>query len=288
MNQATCIVCGNKQDLKFELRHNVYHCSVCDLYSSDADFDLSFRSSLEEDSREIGLKQLRLHNFQLIIKELKDNYFKNEAAISGLEIGSGNGWWLEVCKANGIDCMGIEPETTFTPYYKQNNLKVVHGFYPDVAKDSSAGYDFIIFNDVFEHITDLESLLLSIKRDLKKDGVLIVNIPMSNGFFYRVAKALYYLKVKSYLERLWQFSFHSPHINYFNPVNLTAYFDKYGFRLLKDFRLETLDFSSIKERILADNQISKAKAFAISNALMLLKPVIKNTEADIRVFFFRQ
>lgn len=288
MNNQECIVCGNRQKLRFKLKHKVYQCNSCGLYSSDADFDLSFRSSLEEDSREIGLKKLRLNNFELIARELKENYFKYKSTLKGLEIGSGNGWWLEVCKNNEIDCLGIEPENTFTDYYKHTGLNVVEGFYPNLETASLEGYDFIIFNDVFEHITDLKSLLESIKKDLKKDGVLIINIPMSNGFFYRVAKTLYYFKIKSYLERLWQFNFHSPHINYFNPVNLPAYLNKYGFRQLNNFRLESLDFTSIKERIMADNQMSKPKAYIISNALLMLKPIIQNTEADIRVFFFRQ
>lgn len=288
MNDIQCIVCGNKQNLKFELQHKVYQCASCDLYSSDATFDLSFQSSLEEDSREIGLKKLRLQNFQSIIKALKENYFNDKETIKGLEIGAGNGWWLEVCRTNKIDCIGIEPENTFADYYQKNDLNVVMGFYPNTATDSAEGYDFIIFNDVFEHISDLESLLQSIKKDLKKDGLLIINIPMSNGFFYRTASMLYYLKIKSFLDRLWQFNFHSPHINYFNPKNLPTYLNKYGFKLLQDFRLETLDFSSIRERILADSKMSKAKAYTISSLLLLVKPIIQNSSADIRVFFFRQ
>ncbi len=288
MNDLQCIVCGNTQNLKFELKHKVYQCASCDLYTSDATFDTSFQSSLEEDSREIGLKKLRLHNFELIVKTIKESYFKDKQTIKGLEIGSGNGWWLEVCKANAIDCIGIEPEHTFADYYKKNDLNVVMGFYPNAATDSAAGYDFIIFNDVFEHIADLKSLLQSIKKDLKKDGLLIINIPMSNGFFYRTATILYYLKIKSFLDRLWQFNFHSPHINYFNPKNLPAYLNKYGFKLIQDFRLETLDFSSIRERIMADSKMSKIKAYTISNILLLIKPIIQNTSADIRVFFFRE
>lgn len=288
MNDIQCIVCGNKQNLKFELQHKVYQCASCDLYTSDATFDLSFQSSLEEDSREIGLKKLRLQNFQSIIKALKENYFSDKETIKGLEIGAGNGWWLEVCRTNKIDCIGIEPENTFADYYQKNDLNVVMGFYPNVATDLAEGYDFIIFNDVFEHISDLESLLLSIKKDLKKDGLLIINIPMSNGFFYRTASMLYYLKIKSFLDRLWQFNFHSPHINYFNPRNLPTYLNKYGFKLLQNFRLETLDFSSIRERILADSKMSKAKAYTISSLLLLVKPIIQNSSADIRVFFFRQ
>ncbi|WP_337044172.1 class I SAM-dependent methyltransferase [Emticicia sp. 17c] len=283
-----CIVCGNEQELKLKLKHRVYHCASCDLYSSDASFDLTFVSALAEESREIGLKKLRFHNFDLIVRQLKDTYFKNKTSIRGLEIGSGNGWWLEVCRNNNIQCLGIEPEKTFTEYYKANNLEVVEGFYPNTATTLTEGYDFIIFNDVFEHISDLESLLVSLRKDLKKDGLLIINLPMSNGFFYRTGKLLYHLGVKSFLDRLWQFNFHSPHINYFNAVNLPTYLGKYDFTLMNQFRLESLDFSSIKERIMADNKIGKIKAYLITTVLLFIKPVILHTSPDIRVFFFQK
>jgi len=283
MNEIQCPVCGNPSKLKFKLKFNVYKCPACGLYTSDASFDFSFKSNLEEATREIGLKKLRFENFETIIAALKA--FKPDR-LKGLEIGSGNGWWLKICGEKGIDCTGVEPEKTFAGYHSANGLNVFYGFYPDTHIKSERGYDFIIFNDVFEHIKDLDELIVALKKDLADDGVLIINIPMSDGFFYKTAIMLHQFGIKSYLERLWQFYFHSPHMNYFNQKNLGMLLSRHGFTAAKDFELKSLDFSTAKERITADSGINKFKAMLLSTGLMVLKPIIRESKSDIRVFFF--
>ncbi len=285
MDYSSCPVCGSPLKLKFKLRFNVYQCANCGLLNSDAEFEHSFQSDLESESRDIGLKQLRLKNFAAIIKELKT---EKGGKLEGLEIGSGNGWWLETCKTNDIKCTGIEPEHIYENYHKENKLDVVYGFYPDVSPKKEGGYDFIIFNDVFEHIPDINSLVESLKKDLADDGILIINIPMSTGFFYKMANRLHKLGLNNNLTRMWQFNFHSPHMNYFNESNMKMLLDRHGFSCKQVLKLDTLDFSSVKERILADKGMNKLKAGVMTTALTLMKPVILNSEPDIKAFFFKK
>jgi len=253
------------------------------LYTSDATFDFSFKSDLELQSREVGLKKLRFGNFDTIITELKK---RKGGKLNGLEIGSGNGWWLKVCKEQEINCIGIEPENSHQDYYDANGLNVVYGFYPHPEVKSDKGYDFIIFNDVFEHIKDLDELIIALKADLADDGILIINLPMSDGFFYRMAMRLSKVGVTSYLTRMWQFNFHSPHMNYFNQRNLGMLLNKHGFTKASDIKLNSLDFSTLKERIKADGGVNKLKAMVLSSGISALKPVILASKPDIRVFFF--
>ena len=283
MDHSLCPVCGGLLKLKFKLRFNVYQCANCGLLHSDAEFEHSFQSDLESESRDIGLKQLRLKNFATIIKELKA---EKHGKLTGLEIGSGNGWWLETCKANDIKCTGIEPEHIYEHYHTENKLDVNYGFYPDVSPKKEGGYDFIIFNDVFEHIPDINSLVESLKADLADDGILIINIPMSTGFFYRMATIQHKLGLNSNMTRMWQFNFHSPHMNYFNESNMKMLLDKHGLSCKQVLKLDTLDFSSVKERILADKGVNKLKAAVMTTALTLMKPVILSSEPDIKAFFF--
>lgn len=285
MNTITCSACGNQSKLKFRLKHNVYKCTQCGLYTSDASFDFSFQSSLELGSREIGLKKLRFDNFAVIIKSLKA---LKGTTIKGLEIGTGNGWWLKVCQENDIDCIGIEPEKAHQDYHDANKLKVFYGFYPDVDIKREGGYDFIIFNDVFEHIRNLDELITALKADLNDDGVLIINLPMSDGFFYKTAMLLHRFGLSTYLNRLWQFNFHSPHMNYFNAANLTLLINRHGFLKTDEYKLNSIDFSTAKQRIRADKDISKLKATVLTSALQMLKPVIKTSPSDIGVFYFKK
>jgi SAM-dependent methyltransferase len=283
MDDIQCPVCGNQSKLKFKLKFNVYRCPECGLYTSDAGFDFSFKSDLELASREVGLKKLRFGNFEEIVTKLKEI---KPGKITGLEIGSGNGWWLKVCQEHGINCIGIEPERAHEDYHKANELDVRYGFYPDVHMKNEGGYDFIIFNDVFEHIKEIDELIINLKQDLANNGVLIINLPMSDGFFYRMAMLMNKLGAKSFLERLWQFNFHSPHMNYFNAKNLELLLNKHGFTKHVDQSLNSLDFSAVKERIKADSRVSKFKAAVLTSGLLLLKPLILSSKPDIRVFFF--
>jgi 2-polyprenyl-3-methyl-5-hydroxy-6-metoxy-1,4-benzoquinol methylase len=285
MDNSTCPVCGSPLKLKYKLRFNVYECSNCGLQHSDAQFEHSFQSDLEAATRDIGLKKLRLKNFGVIINELKK---VKAGELHGLEIGSGNGWWLETCQANGIDCTGIEPEHIYEEYHKEKKLNIVYGFYPEVSPKRETWYDFIIFNDVFEHIPDINGLVESLKLDLADDGVLIINIPMSTGFFYRIAKTLHAIGQSNSLTRMWQFNFHSPHMNYFNEQNLKMLLDKHGFNCAEVFRLDSLDFSTIKERVLSDRGMNKVKGTFMAGALALMKPIIQNSEPDIKAFFFKK
>jgi 2-polyprenyl-3-methyl-5-hydroxy-6-metoxy-1,4-benzoquinol methylase len=285
MDTIQCPVCGGPSKLKFKLKFNVYKCPQCGLYTSDAGFNFSFKSNLELASREVGLKKLRFENFETIITRLKE--FKS-GKINGLEIGTGNGWWLKVCQEHGIDCIGIEPEKAHQEYHTTNGLNVYYGFYPDLNVKTEKGYDFIIFNDVFEHIKDIDELIINLKKDLDENGLLIINLPMSDGFFYKTATLLNKFGVRSYLERLWQFNFHSPHMNYFNQKNLELLLNRHGFSKETDYKLDSLDFSSLKERIKADSGVSKAKALVLTSGLLLLKPIILSSKPDIRVFFFKK
>jgi len=288
MDHTICPVCSNPLKLKYRLKFNVYKCASCGLLNSDARFEHSFQSDLESDARDIGLKQLRLKNFSTIIKELKKYKSGKNAGINGLEIGSGNGWWLETCKKNNINCIGIEPERIYENYHQENNLNVIYGFYPDVNPKKEQGYDFIIFNDVFEHIEDINGLVENLKKDLSNDGILIINLPMSTGFFYKMAVRMHKLGLNSFLTRLWQFNFHSPHMNYFNEHNMKLLLSRHGFRAINVLKLDTLDFSSVKERIMADRGMNKLKALFLTSALILMKPVVTSSEPDIKAFYFKK
>ena len=96
------------------------------------------------------------------------------------------------------------------------------------------------------------------------------------------------LGMNSSLTRMWQFNFHSPHMNYFNEHNMKLLLEKHGFSTINVLKLETLDFSSVKERIMADRGMNKFKALLFTSTLTLMKPVIKSSEPDVKAFFFKK
>ena len=135
---------------------------------------------------------------------------------------------------------------------------------------------------------DINSLVKSLKVDLADDGILIINIPMSTGFFYRMATLQHKLGLNSNMTRMWQFNFHSPHMNYFNESNMKMLLEKHGLLCKHVLKLDTLDFASVKERILADKRVNRLTAAVMTTTLTLMKPVILNSEPDIKAFFFKK
>jgi 2-polyprenyl-3-methyl-5-hydroxy-6-metoxy-1,4-benzoquinol methylase len=172
--------------------------------------------------------------------------------------------------------------------YKKSGVKVFYGFYPNEQVSAKETYDFIIFNDVFEHIPQLEPLIQALRHDLKKEGLLIINIPMSSGFFYKTACFLHSIGISSYLERMWQFHFHSPHMNYFNQQNLSQLLARHNFTNIDTFKLESLDFKHLKERVASDKKVGKLKGFFLTTMLSSLKPFINSLNPDIKVLVFKK
>jgi 2-polyprenyl-3-methyl-5-hydroxy-6-metoxy-1,4-benzoquinol methylase len=280
-----CVVCGNRMTLKHQLRFQIYQCRKCNLLTSNAIFNQSFLSYNTE-VRETGIKQLRVNNFESIIQHIIQQKAKISTPISGLEIGSGIGWWLETCKNHNISCIGIEPEKNFEAYHNENKLSVIYDFYPLTKNKLDKKFDFIIFNDVLEHIADIHSLIWALDQNLKEDGIIIINLPLSTGIFYRSATFFHKIGVRSFLERMWQFSFHSPHMHYFNEKNIKQLFDRYGFTSRTDFSLNSIETKNLKERIITDRSYSKIRGYLIAKLIFLLNPILNNCTPDIKVFFF--
>ena len=88
---------------------------------------------------------------------------------------------------------------------------------------------------------------------------------------------------------MWQFNFHSPHMNYFNEQNMKLLLSKHDLDCINVFKLDSLDFSSVKERILADKGMNKLKGAC--NGLALTADEAGDhaiRKPDIKAFFFKK
>lgn len=263
----------------------MFYCPSCKLYvAPEVRFDKSFYSDINQDKAALALKDLRKNNFRKILAHLTTDLPTNAR---GLDIGCSYGWFLDECKLNNLSCIGMEPEPAIAGKAKQSGHKVIQGFFPDDLYGQISNTDFITFNDVFEHIPDIHKTLESCYRLLAPNGILVINLPLSTGFFYKAARMLYHLKIKMPLERMWQFQFHSPHFHYFNKKNLSRLVQSKGFQPYRFHNLDTITKKSIQSRI----EMNRNQSFISTMIIALLKliyPIIKKMPADIGCFYFKK
>ena len=222
-----CEACGTEMTIGSD---RIFHCPKCGLYQST--LTPGSGTGIE------GLEDLRRDNFRLLLDRLKQTQ-----ALAGrrlLEVGCAQGWFLEAAAAEGMLTQGIEPEDANVEIARRSGLAVQPGFFPDDLQDRGP-YDFIVFNDVFEHLPSAALAIRQTEELLSEDGVVVINLPSSKGTLFRIAQGLAAVGFRSPLERLWQEGFPSPHIWYFNPKNLVLLVRRHTkLALVDEFSLPSL------------------------------------------------
>lgn len=126
-----------------------------------------------------------------------------------LDIGCGWGEFLQIGLSLGFDCYGYEFDRKKYSLLKRKGIKMIH----DLDK-STTKYDFILLNQVLEHVADPVILAKTCRNLLKSSGRLLVAVPNFSNF-QKITKTLNPLE----------------HINYFTPQSLKKLFLSVGFNV---------------------------------------------------------
>jgi len=209
-----CEVCGNAMQKN---KSWLFHCGRCGFWASA--LEPGAGTGID------GLEDLRRRNNEAILDRLEQHGSLNGKRL--LEVGSAWGWFLEAASDRGAITHAIEPEDANVKLSRERfaathpALEIEHGFFPDDLADRGP-YDVVVFNDVFEHIPNPSQVIASVAGILAPGGIAVINIPSSQGVFFRLSRLLDRFGFSSPLERLWLKGFSSPHISFFNKSNLTA------------------------------------------------------------------
>jgi SAM-dependent methyltransferase len=277
MHKEYCSVCQNELSV-FCVPWSL-HCTHCGYEKSNLLPQINSQCAHElinEDSREIGLKKLRSHNFYKIMETI--NSLKPNGGRL-LEVGCAHGWFLEIAR-NHFEVFGLEPDNNFYIAACQRNLPVRMGYFPDAIKESEK-FDVIVFNDVIEHIKDINKIILFCHQCLNKTGLLVLNLPSSNGLFYKLSKMLGRVGIMSLFERLWQKDLPSPHLHYFNPHNLTCLLRKNKFEIRKQGSLASIALSGLYTRISYTGNLNIMVRLFIYMTVAMFIPIMKLLPKDI-------
>lgn len=279
-----CIVCGATQVAGLAQWHQT--CPGCRYESAMLTGAINGQNGLapDEAERERGLKALRQENFEVIVRYAMRH--ARPGARRLLDVGSAHGWFLEIARKQ-FEVLGIEPDEAVGKRAAARGLPVRTGYFPDALADGER-FDIIVFNDVIEHIPDIHSALASCHERLDEGGILILNIPSSRGFFYRLSKLLARVGWRAPFERLWQKDLPSPHVHYFNPGNLRQLVAGQGFELADATELPALRAQGLLERMRCTGDTGPVMLYAQYLAILCLIPVLRMFPSDIIVGVFRK
>lgn len=276
-NTHFCPVCHSTMSMGREIWHR--ECQQCGYEKSELEPAINeecAHQKIDERFREEGLRSLRIENFEILLNSISYSVPAGHL----LDVGCAHGWFLEAAQSRGFDAMGIEPDENVCDGTVARGLNVKRGFFPDVLAESEK-FDVIVFNDVFEHIPNVISVLEGCRNHLAPGGILVLNLPSSAGFFYKTSKLISRLGASGFFERLWQKGFPSPHLHYFNSENLSKLLSTNGFDPVSSGCLASVRLKGLYTRITYDRKyIRPIRLFTFLLVVMAL-PLIKLAPDDI-------
>lgn len=231
-----------------------------------------------------GLEALRKRNFAEIWMRLQA--FGDVRGKRLLEVGCARGWFLESARDHGVETIGIEPGN-YGAEAAEKGFTVLGGNFPDATASFEDGsFDFVVFNDVFEHLSDPTGALRECARLLGREGRLVINLPMSTGVMYRMAKLMRTLGWSLPYERLWQKAHVSPHQFYYSKRSLGGMVKRTtGYSCCGHWPLRTVVLTGLWPRIRQSFDSSLKAAFVYAGCVVVAFAE-KVLPPDIGLFVF--
>ena len=122
----------------------------------------------------------------------QDNRWEHPLALSFLkpsdkilEIGSGDGYFIKLCKKNNFtNITGLELNTAAAAKATQEGNIIHNETIQDYSKKHVEEYDVVCNFQVLEHIVDIRSFIEASLTVLKKGGRMIIAVPNNNPYLF--------------------------------------------------------------------------------------------------------
>lgn len=226
MNCRICLGITNSSYLLKSKRHNLtvqtFYCPACDAFFSDGgpvNYDLT------------DLTGYYLPYEQAIRARYQKIFYSLEKLVSPgrfLDIGAGMGYSLEVANERGWTATGIEPNLYLAGHAKGRGLNISNRY---LNEETTGEYDFILIDNVLEHIHSPSDFLGHAVRILAKSGIMLVAVPPMDWLRERFG-AISYVRDHITLPQLNIFGEVDEHVNIFSRKAMGRLLQGAGLRLL--------------------------------------------------------
>lgn len=263
MRATVCCVCDTA--MQPLMSSWSFRCPRCGTWASSLHVGINGpeHHRLDEDLRETGLSRLRKQNNEIILDRLRMLGLTPGGSL--LDVGAAHGWFVLAAHDRGLKATGIDPDVHMAERADANGADIRRGYFPD-ALDADESFDAICFNDVLEHILDVRAAVAACDRHLRPGGLLSINIPNSRGLLYRVALMAKRAGAAGLFDRLWQKSFPSPHVWYFDEAGLSALCASQGLPTVLTGQLPTLTRAGLWQRAHLDRRPSVSSVAGVAAA----------------------
>ena len=135
-----------------------------------------------------------------------------------IDIGCGRGNLVQGFLDNGCDAYGVD--TSLIAFKSRiKNIKVIHGNYEKPLFQNDY-FDLIVSIQTFEHMASLEKIMNQIKKTIKSNGLLIIEVPNDiEGYRVKLFKNIWWMIPPI-------------HIRYFTRQSVKNIFSNFDFRVI--------------------------------------------------------
>ena len=196
--------------------------------------------------------------FRQYLVELRDLFMAISGLTSGrlVEIGCGDGTFLDSFRERGFEVEGVEPSAPFRAQAQAKGL-TVHSCYIAQNQPAPGGpYDAVVTRQVLEHVFDIQSFLAGVTSSLRPGGAALIEVP----------------SVEQSVDAGRYYDFFPDHVNYFSAPTLSAACAACGLEVLEIRRTfggeylsailrRPLSSGLAQLRVLADQSMEDANHF---------------------------
>lgn len=268
-----CVSCGSAMTKEYE---EISVCPCCFLRQS---------SYLPGAGAEVqGVESTRQKNFHRILSWLVGSV---RPVNSILDVGCSDGLFLNISREYGLLPVGIEPDVDKASQAQRHGHRIINRFFTkgELEEIRDERFDVVAFNDSFEHIPNAGDTLACAISLLKENGILVLNVPSTDGIFFRIGTLLARWNYRNVLDRLWQKGYGSPHVYYFNRRNLESLCLAKGMHLIHTIHLSSFEIRGLWSRLRCKHSVPLAVAGVV--ILSILWPFLKNS-GDIMCLVFQK
>jgi SAM-dependent methyltransferase len=185
----------------------------------------------------------RTHFKNIAHQICKKNKINHKSLV--VEAGSNDGTFLkEIINFSRSKVIGVDPSKNISNIARKKNIKAITGYFNDKLskkiKKTFGKADIIYGANVFNHVDDINDFLKGVKRLIKDDGELILEVPDLNSLIKSIGFDTIYHE----------------HRHYFSESSIYHALKKHG---LYCYKIEKINYMSGSLRIFASNKKIKIK-----------------------------